>query len=129
MSETRQTQDPISGEVVTINNDLVRRLRGEYACGPTLPSGEPEFGWRRFGEPSTIDLEAASEIEKLRAALGPCITALMFEAEQAHQRQDDVALLQIGDAVKRARAALETAPKRPCSAASKIDVRELVAKL
>lgn len=67
--ETRQAQDPISGETVTIRNDLVRRLRGEYACGPTLPNGDPEFGWRRFGESSAINLEAASEIERLQAAL------------------------------------------------------------
>lgn len=68
-SETREIYDPFVGTVVQINNDLVRRLRGEYAAGPTLPNGEPEFGWRQFSEPSPIQLEAAAEIERLRAAL------------------------------------------------------------
>ncbi len=68
MSETREAVDPFSGERVQIRNDLVRRLRGQYACGPTLPSGEPEFGWRQFETPP-VQHEAAEEIERLRAAL------------------------------------------------------------
>lgn len=77
MAETREIVDPFDGKTVSINNDLtvsinndlVRRLRGQYAVGPTLPNGEPEFGWRTFGEPSAINLEAATEIERLRALL------------------------------------------------------------
>lgn len=69
MNQTREVFDPFKGETVEINNDLVRRLRGQYACGPTLPNGEPEFGWRQMGEPPAIHLEAADEIERLRALL------------------------------------------------------------
>lgn len=61
MAETREVHDPFAGKTVSINNDLVRRLRGEYAVGPTLPNGEPEFGWRKMGEPS-------AEIERMCAA-------------------------------------------------------------
>ncbi len=76
MSETREIHDPFVGKTVTINNDLVRRLRGQYACGPTLESGEPEFGWRQFGEPVPIQVEAADEIERLRAENGRLEAAL-----------------------------------------------------
>lgn len=66
---TRTAIDPISGQQVEIRNDLTKRLRGQYAMGPTLPSGEPEFGWRSFGEPVPIQVEAANEIERLTNAL------------------------------------------------------------
>lgn len=69
MSETREVKDPFTGKTEQINNDLVRRLRGEYAVGPTLPNGEPEFGWRKMGTPPFIQLEAANEIERLRHEL------------------------------------------------------------
>lgn len=64
MSETRETFDPFEGKTVQIRNDLALRLRSQYACGPTLPSGEPEFGWRQFETPP-IQHEAADEIERL----------------------------------------------------------------
>ena len=50
--------------------DLVDRLRGKYPCGPRLPGGEPEFGYRQFpaGMLPPIHAEAAAEIERLRAA-------------------------------------------------------------
>lgn len=72
MSEVRHATDPVSGQRVEIRNDLVKRLRGQYASGPTMPNGEPEFGWRQFGEPKPIELEAADEIERLsRPVIGP----------------------------------------------------------
>lgn len=43
---------------------LVDRLRGNYACGPHLPNGRPEFGWRQFQAPP-IQHEAAAAIEAL----------------------------------------------------------------
>ena len=70
MTETREAFDPFEGKTVQIRNDLVLRLRGQYACGPTLPNGEPEFGWREFETPP-IQHEAAAEIERPRAALKP----------------------------------------------------------
>lgn len=66
---TRTAIDPVSGQRVEIRNDLTKRLRGQYACGPTLPNGEPEFGWRTFGEPVPIQIEAADVIEHLTEAL------------------------------------------------------------
>ena len=58
-----------------MDGDIVDRLRGRYPCGPRLPNGEPEFGWREFDpdalahllkKPSAIMSEAADEIERLR---------------------------------------------------------------
>lgn len=66
MAETREVHDPFTGQIAKIKNDLVERLRGKYACGPTLPNGEPEFGWRQY-QTVPIQLEAAEEIERLRA--------------------------------------------------------------
>lgn len=70
MSETHKLHDPLVGKEVEISSRLADRLRGKYACGPTLPDGEPEFGWRQFETPP-IQHEAAAEIERLRAALEP----------------------------------------------------------
>jgi hypothetical protein len=53
---------------VQISDKLTDRLRGRYACGPHLPNGNPEFGWRQFQAPP-IQHEAAAEIERLREAL------------------------------------------------------------
>lgn len=44
----------------------------------------------------------------VRAALGKCITALMFEAERHARERDAVALAQVHDAIMSARAALAT---------------------
>ncbi|WP_243368902.1 hypothetical protein [Microvirga solisilvae] len=60
--------DPFTGDTVQISADIVDRLEGRYAIGPTLPNGEPEFGWRQH-EPTPINLEAAKVIRALRAAL------------------------------------------------------------
>ena len=61
-----------------MQGDIVDRLRGRYPCGPRLPNGEPEFGWREFDpdalahllkKPSAIMGEAANEIEDLRRSI------------------------------------------------------------
>ena len=62
--EVRTAIDPVSGKQVEIRDDLIKKLRGQYACGPTLPNGEPEFGWRTFDAPP-IQMQAANEIERL----------------------------------------------------------------
>ena len=49
-------------------DDIVWRLRGRYGMGTKLPNGHPEFGYRQFEVPP-IQLEAADEIERLRAGL------------------------------------------------------------
>jgi hypothetical protein len=68
MNETRTVHDPFLGKDVQIHDRLIDRLRGNYACGPHLPNGRPEFGWRQFQAPP-IQHEAAAEIERLRNAL------------------------------------------------------------
>lgn len=62
--ESRIIHDPFIGKDVEISNRLTDRLRGRYACGPTMANGEPEFGWREFETPP-IQHEAAAEIERL----------------------------------------------------------------
>lgn len=47
-------------------DNLVKRLRGQYAMGPHTPNGDPEFGWRQFESPP-IQHEAADCIEALEA--------------------------------------------------------------
>ena len=61
----RTVFDPFLNKDVQVSDRLVDRLRGRYACGPTMPNGEPEFGWREF-QTSPIQHEAAAEIERLR---------------------------------------------------------------
>lgn len=57
------------------NDHLPQRLRCKYPSGPILANGEPEFGWRDMSGPTEtflptpIMVEAAVEIERLRAAL------------------------------------------------------------
>lgn len=68
MSETRQVFDPFDSKTVEIRNDLTLRLRGKYAIGPTLPNGEPEFGWSTYPAPA-IQQEAAAAIDHMRAGL------------------------------------------------------------
>ncbi len=68
MADTRTVYDPFHGKDVHISDHLVDRLRGKYACGPHLPNGNPEFGWRQFQAPP-IQHEAAARIEALEAAL------------------------------------------------------------
>lgn len=71
MTESRTIYDPFIGKDVQISNSLTDRLRGKYANGPTMPNGEPEFGWREFPVPP-IQKEAAGEIERLSADLNLC---------------------------------------------------------
>jgi hypothetical protein len=68
VTETRTIHDPFLSKDVSISDGLVDRLRGKYAVGPTLPGGQPEFGWRQM-ETSPISHEAADEIERLRDEL------------------------------------------------------------
>ena len=76
MAETRTVHDPFLGKDVQINDRLVDRLRGNYACGPHLPNGRPEFGWRQFQAPP-IQHEAAAVIEALTKALEAVAAAKM----------------------------------------------------
>lgn len=65
MAETKTIRDPFLQKDVEVSTRLVDRLRGKYACGPTMSNGEPEFGWRQF-KTLPIQHEAADEIERLR---------------------------------------------------------------
>lgn len=65
MAKTREVHDPFLNKTVQVSDDLVDRLRGKYAIGPTMPNGEPEFGWSNYPAPP-IQLEAAAEINNLR---------------------------------------------------------------
>lgn len=64
----RTVFDPFLNKDVQVSDRLVDRLRGRYACGPTLPNGEPEFGWREFQTPP-IQHEAAARITELEATV------------------------------------------------------------
>lgn len=68
MGEQRTIRDPFFGKDVQISNRLTDRLRGKYACGPTLPNGEPEFGWRQHETPP-IQHQAADHIDMIVKAL------------------------------------------------------------
>jgi hypothetical protein len=74
MGETRTVHDPFLGKDVEVSDNLIDRLRGKYAQGPTMPNGEPEFGWTQFETPS-IQREAADEIERLRKSLTDILDA------------------------------------------------------
>jgi hypothetical protein len=65
MSQTRTVHDPFLNQDVQVSDRLTDRLRGRYANGPTMPNGEPEFGWREFPTPP-VQHEAAAEIDRLR---------------------------------------------------------------
>lgn len=65
---SRIVYDPLLNKTVEISANLVDRLRGKYACGPTMPNGEPEFGWNQFKTPA-IQHEAAAEIENKDAEI------------------------------------------------------------
>lgn len=81
-SETREVFDPFLGKTVEIDNNFLNRLRGKYACGPTLANGEPEFGYREFQTPP-IQHEAAAMIEDLRSRLA-AMQAALEESELSH---------------------------------------------
>lgn len=72
---TRTVFDPFHGKNVEISDHLTDRLRGKYACGPMLENGDPEFGWRQM-EPTSINLEAAAEIERLQGRVAEEIASL-----------------------------------------------------
>ena len=81
-AETHVVFDPFMGKDAHISSRLVDRLRGKYANGPTLPNGEPEFGWREF--PTVpIQKEAADRIEAQDAE----ITKLREELKTARSWQ------------------------------------------
>jgi hypothetical protein len=88
MSDTRTIHDPFHNKAVQISDRLTDRLRGKYACGPVMPNGEPEFGWRQW-DTLPIQHEAADRIEALEAALHYAVEALEFEGfpvEAKHAR-------------------------------------------
>lgn len=87
MAETRTVHDPFMGVDVQISDRLVDRLRGQYASGPHLPNGNPEFGWKQFQAPP-IQHEAAERIEHLEAALRLARTAFASTLSiiDAHER-------------------------------------------
>jgi len=68
MKESRTVHDAFLGKDVQVSDRLTDRLRGRYAQGPTMPNGEPEFGWREFPAPP-IQHEAADLIDQLVARL------------------------------------------------------------
>ena len=68
MSDTRTIHDPFYNKTVEISDRLTDRLRGRYARGPTMPNGEPEFGWATHEVPP-IQHEAADRIEALETSL------------------------------------------------------------
>lgn len=100
MAETRTIFDPFDGKTVEIRNDLVFRLRGKYAVGPTLPNGEPEFGWRELPVPP-IQKEAADTIDRLNDEVKQLgIADCLHQENQAEQRET----------IERLRKALTSAP-------------------
>lgn len=64
--ETHTVHDPFLKQDVEVSSKLTDRLRGKYAKGPTMPNGEPEFGWSQFETPP-IQHEAADAIDALQA--------------------------------------------------------------
>lgn len=64
--ETHTVHDPFLKRDVEVSSKLTDRLRGKYAKGPTMPDGEPEFGWSQFETPP-IQHEAADAIDALQA--------------------------------------------------------------
>ena len=78
MKDHRQIFDPFLGKIVEISSNLTDRLRGKYACGPTMANGEPEFGWR-YHESPPIQKEAANVIDNLETE----VESLKKEIEEA----------------------------------------------
>ena len=72
MTETYTFNDPFLNKVVEVSHNLTDRLRGKYACGPIMPDGEPEFGWREFPTPP-VQQEAAKRIEELEKQLAAAL--------------------------------------------------------
>ena len=83
--DTKTLHDPFLNKEVEISHKLIDRLRGRYACGPTLPNGEPEFGWRQFETPP-VNHEAADEIERLEARCKTLTNSAKINGSVAKQR-------------------------------------------
>jgi len=71
-----KVNDPFLNKTVTVSNKLTDRLRGKYACGPHLPNGNPEFGWRQFQAPP-IQHEAADYIAPIKKHTGQIVNRLL----------------------------------------------------
>jgi hypothetical protein len=96
--ETHTVHDPYLNKDVQVSNKLTDRLRGRYACGPIMPNGEPEFGWREFETPP-IQKEAASAIDAKDAKIAR-LKAAHFEADDKRcywQSRADTAESRISD--------------------------------
>jgi flagellar hook-basal body complex protein FliE len=74
-----------------VTNKLTDRLRGQYACGPHLPNGKPEFGWRQFQAPP-IQHEAADVIDAMLAEITRLRQDLNTAIERAAQRASEHAV-------------------------------------
>ncbi len=81
---TRTVHDPFLGKDVEISSNLLDRLRGKYASGPTMKDGEPEFGWRQMPQ-IPIQMEAADEIQRLRRVM--VLAAEIIDRNLMHQRE------------------------------------------
>ena len=68
---------------------LTDRLRGTYSCGPHLPNGPPEFGWRQF-QSTPINEEAAERIEDLEIALLQISSIIEMQREPDIDAMHDV---------------------------------------
>lgn len=79
---TRTIHDPFLNKTVEIGNRLTDRLRGKYANGPTMPNGEPEFGWHEYPTPP-IQKEAADEIDRLHAVIDEAVKLVWSSPTQA----------------------------------------------
>ena len=89
MSDARTIFDPFLGKDVVIVDRLTDRLRGNHACGPHMPNGRPEFGFRQFQAPP-IQHEAAAVLDALVEALRPF--AWYFEVNDCNDMHGSDAL-------------------------------------
>jgi len=91
--ETYTVHDPFFNQDVQVSSKLVDRLRGRYACGPIMPNGEPEFGWREFETPP-IQKEAASALEAKDAEIARLRNALSGSAAIVNHSSGHIADLE-----------------------------------
>ena len=91
--ETHTVHDPFLNREVQISDKLIDRLRGRYACGPIMPNGEPEFGWREFDTPP-ISKEAASALEAKDAEIARLRNALSGSAAIVNHSSGHIAELE-----------------------------------
>lgn len=95
MSDARTIFDPFLGKDVVIVDRLTDRLRGNYACGPHLPNGRPEFGFRQFQAPP-IQHEAAAVLDALMRTLEKIACRHVTEAPLWWQQEARDALSAVG---------------------------------